>query len=189
MLKKTKTLINRIPKKKLFVYYSIQKLNNMRNILFLVVLLSLSACNGTSQTTPKPKSTMSDSNKVVKTDEEWKQTLSPEQYSVLREKGTEMPYSGKYYLHTEKGMYVCAGCGSELFKSDTKFDAGCGWPSFSDVVDSTKVVYTKDKTHGMVRTEITCAKCGGHLGHVFDDGPAPTGLRYCINSVSIEFKK
>ena len=100
-----------------------------------------------------------------------------------------MPYSGKYYLHTENGMYVCAGCGSELFKSDTKFDAGCGWPSFSDVVDSTKVVYTKDKTHGMVRTEITCAKCGGHLGHVFDDGHAPTGLRYCINSVSIEFKK
>lgn len=132
---------------------------------------------------------MNDTNKVVKTDEEWKKSLSPEQYEVLRQKGTEMPYSGKYYLSKEKGIYVCAACGAELFKSDAKFDADCGWPSFSDVVDSSKVVYTKDNTHGMTRTEITCARCGGHLGHVFDDGPAPTGLRYCINSVSIELKK
>lgn len=161
----------------------------MKNIILLLFSFSLVACSGTGQTNSKPKSTMSDSNKVVKTEKEWKKILSPEQYNVLREKGTEMPFSGKYYLHREKGMYVCAGCNSELFKSDTKFDAGCGWPSFSDVVDSTKVVYTKDKSHGMIRTEITCAKCGGHLGHVFDDGPAPTGLRYCINSASIEFKK
>jgi peptide-methionine (R)-S-oxide reductase len=132
---------------------------------------------------------MSDKEKVIKSEDEWKKVLSPEQYEVLREKGTEMPYSGKYYLHKEKGTYVCAGCGAELFKSDTKFDAGCGWPSFSDVIDSSKVVYTKDRSHGMIRTEITCAKCGGHLGHVFDDGPAPTGQRYCINSVSIDFKK
>jgi peptide-methionine (R)-S-oxide reductase len=104
-------------------------------------------------------------------------------------KGTEMPFSGKYYLSKEKGVYVCAACGNELFKSDTKFDAGCGWPSFSDVIDSSKVVYTRDTSHGMIRTEITCAKCGGHLGHVFDDGPGPNGLRYCINSVSIELKK
>jgi peptide-methionine (R)-S-oxide reductase len=150
------------------------------------------ACNGTSQNdqmNTKSKNTMNDKDKVVKTEEEWKKVLSPEQYNILREKGTEMPYSGKYYLHKEKGVYVCAACGNELFKSDTKFDAGCGWPSFSDVIDSSKVVYTKDKSHGMIRTEITCAKCGGHLGHVFDDGPTSTGLRYCINSGSIDFKK
>ncbi|HEX8517533.1 MAG TPA: peptide-methionine (R)-S-oxide reductase MsrB [Bacteroidia bacterium] len=129
------------------------------------------------------------SEKLEKSEEEWKKVLSPQQFEVLREKGTEAPYSGKYYLHKEKGTYVCAGCGTELFKSDTKFDAGCGWPSFSDVLDSSRVAYIKDKSHGMIRTEITCAKCGGHLGHVFDDGPAPTGLRYCINSVSIDFKK
>ena len=164
----------------------------MKNIIYflIVIAFSLTACNGNSQnnsTTKKPGSTMSD--KVVKTEEEWKKILSPEQYEVLREKGTEMPYSGKYYLHKEKGVYVCSACSNELFRSDTKFDAGCGWPSFSDVLDSAKVVYTKDKSHGMDRTEITCAKCGGHLGHVFDDGPTATGLRYCINSVSIEFKK
>lgn len=163
----------------------------MRNILYLLIAFSFIACNSTSQnsnqTTNKPTSTMSD--KVVKSEEEWKKVLSPQQYQVLRGKGTEAPYTGKYYLHTEKGIYVCAACGTELFRSDTKFDAGCGWPSFSDVVDSSKVVYTKDMSHGMARTEITCAKCGGHLGHVFDDGPAPTGLRYCINSVSIDFKK
>ncbi len=162
----------------------------MKNIIYLLIAFSLTACNGNSQTTaPKPKSTMNDKDKVVKTDEEWKKTLSPEQYNVLREKGTEMPYSGKYYLSKEKGVYLCAACGAELFRSEQKFDAGCGWPSFSDVVDSSKVVYTKDNSMGMTRTEITCARCGGHLGHVFDDGPAPTGLRYCINSVSIELKK
>jgi peptide-methionine (R)-S-oxide reductase len=163
----------------------------MKNFILLFIAFSFIACNGNSQnnstTTQKPKSTMSD--KVEKTEEEWKKILSPQQYEVLREKGTEMPYTGKYYLHKEKGVYVCAACGAELFRSDTKFDAGCGWPSFSDVIDSSKVVYTKDRSHGMIRTEITCARCGGHLGHVFDDGPAPTGQRYCINSVSIEFKK
>jgi peptide-methionine (R)-S-oxide reductase len=163
----------------------------MKNIFLLLIAFSLISCHGISQdngqANKKPSETMSD--KIEKSEEEWKKVLSPQQYEVLREKGTEMPYSGKYYLHKEKGVYVCAGCGAELFRSDTKFDAGCGWPSFSDVVDSTKVVYTKDKSHGMIRTEITCAKCGGHLGHVFDDGPTPTGLRYCINSVSIEFKK
>ena len=162
----------------------------MKNLAYLLILLLFTACKGESQnnqTKTKPNNTMS--NKVVKTDEEWKKVLSPEQFNVLREKGTEMPFTGKYYLHKEKGIYICAACGEELFRSDKKFDAGCGWPSFSDVLDSSKVVYTKDKTAGMMRTEITCAKCGGHLGHVFDDGPAPTGLRYCINSVSIGFKK
>jgi peptide-methionine (R)-S-oxide reductase len=164
----------------------------MKNLFLLVIAFSFIACNGNSQnnsSTQKPKSTMNDNDKVVKTEEEWKKVLNPQQFEVLREKGTEMPYTGKYYLHKEKGIYVCAACGAELFRSDTKFDAGCGWPSFSDVVDSSKVVYTRDSSHGMIRTEITCARCGGHLGHVFDDGPAPTGLRYCINSVSIDFKK
>ncbi len=165
----------------------------MKNIIYLLFAFSLIACNGSSQnnqtSNEKTQNKMSTKDKIEKTDEEWKKVLSPEQFNVLREKGTEMPYSGKYYLHKEKGIYVCAACGAELFRSDTKFDAGCGWPSFSDVVDSSKVVYTKDKTHGMIRTEITCARCGGHLGHVFDDGPKPTGLRYCINSLSIEFKK
>ena len=129
------------------------------------------------------------SDQIIKTDDEWKQLLNSEQYRVLRKKGTEMPFSGQYYKHKENGIYVCAGCGEELFKSDTKFDSGCGWPSFSDVVNPDKVVYIKDKSLGMVRTEIVCATCGGHLGHVFDDGPMPTGQRYCINSVAIDFKK
>ena len=162
----------------------------MKNIAYFLIAMIFVACKGESQnnqTNIKPKGAMSD--KVIKTDEEWKKVLNPEQFEVLRKKGTESPYSGKYFLHKEKGVYVCAACGQELFKSDTKFNAGCGWPNFSDVIDSSKVVYTKDKTFGMDRTEITCAKCGGHLGHVFDDGPAPTGLRYCINSVSLEFKK
>jgi len=162
----------------------------MKNIAYILISLIFVACKGESQNKQaniKPPTTMS--NKVIKTDEEWKKVLSPEQFDILRKKGTEMPYSGKYYLHKGKGIYVCAACGQELFRSDTKFDAGCGWPSFSDVLDSSKVVYTKDESAGMDRTEITCARCGGHLGHVFNDGPAPTGLRYCINSVSIEFKK
>jgi peptide-methionine (R)-S-oxide reductase len=163
----------------------------MKNIIYLIAVFSLLSCNGIGQTKQKTNSQHTNpmSDKVEKTNEEWKKVLSPEQFNILREKGTEMPYSGKYYLHSEKGIYVCAACGNELFKSDTKFNAGCGWPSFSDVIDSSKVVYTQDKTLGMHRTEITCAKCGGHLGHVFNDGPAPTGLRYCINSVSIGFKK
>ena len=149
------------------------------------------ACNDNSngQENVKSSTPMNDTNKVAKSDEEWKKILNEEQFEVLRNKGTEKPFTGKYYLHKEKGVYVCAACGAELFTSDTKFDSGCGWPSFNNVIDSSKVVFTKDNSFGMSRTEITCARCGGHLGHVFDDGPPPTGLRYCINSVSIDFKK
>lgn len=128
-------------------------------------------------------------NKVNRTEEEWKQLLGAEKYYVLREKGTERPFTGKYNVYKEKGVYVCGGCGQALFESDAKFDSGCGWPSFSYVIDNQNIVATKDTSHGMIRIEITCSACGGHLGHVFDDGPAPTGLRYCINSVSIDFEK
>lgn len=114
--------------------------------------------------------------------------LTPEQYEVLREKGTERPFSGKYVNVTDKGIYVCAACGAELFSSADKYDAGCGWPSFSAALTEGKIIEKKDLSYGMIRTEIQCARCGGHLGHVFDDGPKPTGLRYCVNSVSLDFK-
>jgi peptide-methionine (R)-S-oxide reductase len=131
-----------------------------------------------------------DSFEVSHTDEYWREKLTPNQYYVLREKGTERPFTGKFEDHWEPGIYTCAGCGNELFQSDTKFDAGCGWPSFYEALDKTKIVEKLDRSHGMVRTEIICAKCGGHLGHVFNDGPRDkTGLRYCVNSLSLEFKK
>ncbi len=125
--------------------------------------------------------------KIKKTDAEWKAALTPEQFDVLRKKGTESAFTGKYNIHKEKGMYVCAGCGSKLFSSDTKFDSGCGWPSFFEALDKEKIKEVRDLTFGMARIEILCAKCDGHLGHVFDDGPKPTGLRYCVNSLSLGF--
>ena len=127
--------------------------------------------------------------KVVKTEEEWHEILTPEQFRVLRSAGTEMAFSGKYWNQKEDGTYVCAGCGQELFKSNTKFDSGCGWPSFYDAIDSRKVETRQDNTHGMRRIEVVCSRCQGHLGHVFEDGPNPTGLRYCINSASLQFQK
>lgn len=127
--------------------------------------------------------------KINKSEEEWKKNLTPEQYRVLREKGTERPYTGEYTVFFKKGSYSCVACGNVLFKSDTKFDSHCGWPSFYDALDKTKIKEIKDTSLGMVRTEVVCADCGGHLGHVFDDGPKPTGLRYCINSVSIKFEE
>lgn len=127
--------------------------------------------------------------KVVKTDAEWREHLTPEQYRILRKAGTEAPFTGRYWNMKEDGTYVCAGCGQELFRSDTKFDSGCGWPSFYDALDSKKVITRQDRSHWMVRTEVLCSRCEGHLGHVFEDGPNPTGLRYCINSESIHFEK
>lgn len=123
------------------------------------------------------------------TDHAWKERLSAEEYRVLRRQGTERPYSGEYERYWEAGIYVCKGCGLELFRSETKFDAGCGWPSFYEGIAQDRIREIKDYSHGMVRIEVRCARCDGHLGHVFDDGPRPTGLRYCINSVSLGFKK
>lgn len=123
-----------------------------------------------------------------KSDIDWKKELTDEQYRILRKKGTEMPHSGVYNLHFEKGTYCCAGCHEPLFESHTKFDAHCGWPSFDQSIEG-KVGYVSDKILGMIRTEIICKTCDGHLGHVFNDGPTKTGTRYCVNSVSLKFKK
>ena len=124
--------------------------------------------------------------KLERSDEEWKRLLTPEAYHVLREKGTERAFTGEYWDTKTAGTYKCAGCGLELFKSDAKFDSGCGWPSFFEPLEGAHLTETVDLSHGMKRIEITCSGCGGHLGHVFPDGPKPTGLRYCINSVSID---
>ena len=124
--------------------------------------------------------------KIEKTEEEWRTELDPEQYRVLRQKGTEAPFSGVYDHVFEPGTYRCAGCGAELFESETKYDSGCGWPAFSAPKGEKAVDEETDVTHGMIRTEVMCANCGGHLGHVFPDGPAPTGQRYCINSASLK---
>ncbi|MGC8550020.1 MAG: peptide-methionine (R)-S-oxide reductase MsrB [Acidobacteriaceae bacterium] len=127
--------------------------------------------------------------KMKKTEEEWRKELTPEQYHVLREKGTERAFTGALYQNHDDGTYHCAACGALLFQSDTKFESGCGWPSFYNPADSDAVETHEDNSFGMRRIEVTCARCGGHLGHVFPDGPRPTGLRYCINSASLAFKK
>ena len=124
--------------------------------------------------------------KIKKTEEQWRRELSDEQYRVLRQKGTEAPFTGEYDHTFEDGVYLCAGCGAELFRSDAKYDSGCGWPAFSAPAGEEAVEEEVDTTYGMVRTEVLCASCGGHLGHVFPDGPHPTGLRYCINSAALK---
>jgi peptide-methionine (R)-S-oxide reductase len=129
------------------------------------------------------------SEKIKKTEEELRAALTPEQYHVTQEKGTERPFTGKYNDHRETGVYRCVVCGNELFRSDEKFNSHCGWPSFTAPASDDKVDETPDYSHGMSRVEVTCDRCGAHLGHVFNDGPAPTGLRYCINSASLDFEK
>jgi len=167
--------------------------------LFLIILalsftISCSKAEKITDTTDKsPSYTAGEKEvkmeKISKTEEEWKKELSADVCYIMREKGTERPFTGKYYKHKEKGTYVCAACGNELFSSDTKFKSGTGWPSFYEAIEKGKIEKKPDSTGGMIRTEVLCARCGGHLGHVFDDGPAPTGKRFCINSVSLEFKK
>jgi peptide-methionine (R)-S-oxide reductase len=126
--------------------------------------------------------------KITKSEQEWREELSPEQYEVLRGKATERPFTGKYVDAKDDGTYRCAGCGAELFDSDTKFESGTGWPSFTDPKNTENIRLETDSSHGMIRTEVLCASCGGHLGHVFDDGPGPGGKRYCINSCALDLE-
>jgi peptide-methionine (R)-S-oxide reductase len=167
-------------------------------LLLLSFCVSLTACaqnQKTKLTAKVPATTIRLTNyptveeKVTKSEAEWKKELSPEAYYVLREKGTERAFTGKYNNSHERGLYSCAGCGNPLFDSATKFDSGTGWPSFYAPIEKKRVQEVLDKAHGMLRREVVCARCGGHLGHVFDDGPKPTGERYCMNSVSLEFEK
>jgi peptide-methionine (R)-S-oxide reductase len=123
---------------------------------------------------------------IEKTDEQWREELTPEQYEVLRRKGTEPPFTGRYVHSKEDGIYRCAGCGADLFSSDTKFESGTGWPSFYEPAENANIELVSDTSHGMVRTEVVCGSCGGHLGHLFPDGPAPTGQRFCMNSCALE---
>lgn len=157
-----------------------------------VGLIALFQFYGCAQQEKEIVSTQKDSTmvqKVVKTDEEWQKELSPNQYYVLRQKGTERPGTGEYNLHFEDGIYHCAGCNSPLFKSDSKFESHCGWPSFDAAISDSTIIEIEDRSHGMIRTEIVCAKCNGHLGHVFNDGPTATGIRYCVNSASLGFEE
>ena len=179
--------------------------NMMYKLLFIALLVSQSACSQTGSTSPQKladtqKSTLMSSSKntyysktnkekLVLPDSVWKQVLAPEVYYIAREKGTERPFTSAFETSKEIGTYHCAACGNPLFKSDTKFESGCGWPSFFDPIAKGSIIYTPDHSHGMDRTEVQCGKCKAHLGHVFEDGPKPTGLRYCINGVVLDFEK
>ncbi len=150
--------------------------------------ISMTACAQTTPSKPTQSKNIPVKTEIQKTDEEWRKLLTPVQFDVLRNQATERPFSGKYDDFFNEGTYYCAACGALLFTSSTKYNSGCGWPAFYDAATATNIVERTDKSHGMTRTEVLCARCGGHLGHVFEDGPAPTGLRYCINSEALIFK-
>lgn len=145
--------------------------------------------DSTEKKSENPVYSNNDTSKVNLSEAEWKKILPEDVYYIARQKGTERPWTSKYESFTDAGTYYCAACGNALFKSDTKFESGCGWPSFYEPISKGSIIYTPDNTHGMTRTEVQCGRCKAHLGHVFDDGPPPTGLRYCINGVVLDFQK
>lgn len=174
------------------------------NLVYGILIAAVTIAQGCySQNTPSKKTnnmdnsnqkkspvySNTDTSKVALADEEWKKILSPDVYYVARQKGTERPWTSAFENSKEIGTYYCAVCGNALFKSDTKFESGCGWPSFYEPISKGSIIYAPDNSYGMTRTEVICGRCKSHLGHVFDDGPKPTGLRYCINGVVLDFKK
>lgn len=174
----------------------------LKTLLLVAAITTFQQCSYTQSNNSSVKSTKMDSTEkknpvysntdtsaVNISDAEWKKILPQEVYNIARQKGTERPWTSKYEALTDKGTYYCAVCGNALFKSDTKFESGCGWPSFYEPISKTSIIYTPDNSHGMTRTEVQCGRCKSHLGHVFEDGPPPTGLRYCINGVVLDFTK